>query len=293
MPIPNIPPGFTVADIKAELGSNSNSLLALGGEVNFSTPFLMSDFAGYSAYTHRYYNNDGVNDYAQITGGAGSNAIGSGALTISLWVKQNATAHQNAQIINIAPGFSSNDRFVFDYNTSSNKLRVNHRSGSTNTMREYYLGNNSSKTGTSGPWTSSARGTTWNGTGWTMLTAVYDGRARNFDGLYYYWNNQQLDYQAQVTGSRTNLAMTNLRIGENIHAVGSAGNATMSFDGFKVYDRLLSSAEISSMYNNGPTGTPISGAIANITFDNGAFVDEGGHFGNGGTTHNGGYFSNH
>lgn len=293
MPIPNIPPGFTVADIKAELGSNSNSLLALGGEVNFSTPFLMSDFAGYSAYTHRFYYNDGVNDYAQITGGAGSNALGSGTLTISFWVKQGASSNQNAQMLNIAPGFSSADRLMIDYNTNNNKLRFNHRSGGTNTMREYYLNNNSSATGTPGPWTSANPGYTWNNTGWTMLTYVYNGKSRNLDGLSVYWNNQQLDFQAQVTGSRSDLPMTNLRIGENIHTVGSAGNANMAFDGIKIYDRLLSSSEINTMYNNGPTGSPASGSIANITFDNGAFADESGHFGDGGTTHNGGYFSNY
>ena len=41
MPIPNIPPGFKVADIKTELGSTNNSLDALGGLANppLATPF--------------------------------------------------------------------------------------------------------------------------------------------------------------------------------------------------------------------------------------------------------------
>lgn len=292
MPIPNIPPGFTVSDIKAELGSSSNSLLALGGEVGFNAPFLMSDFAGYQALTHAYYHNDGVNDYAQITGGAGSNAVGSGRMTISFWVKQNAPTHHNAQMINIAPGFDKNNRIMIDYNTSNSKLRFNHRQGATNTLREYYMGANP-QIGVGSGWTSSDRGNTYNNTGWTMITCVYDGGQRNLDGLTFYWNDTVIDFQASANGNRGNLAMTNLRIGENIHSVGSAGNANMDFDGIKVYDRLLDGGEVAQMYNNGPTGAEIAGPIVNLTFNNGTFIDEAGHFSNSGTLNNGGNIQNH
>lgn len=298
MPIPNIPPGFTVADIKAELGSTNNSLQALGGLANppLATPFLMSEFANYTHYTSGFYRNDGVNDYAQIEGGASSNAIGSSALTISFWVRNNASVHQNIQIVNIAPGFSSGDRLMIDYNMTNNQLRFNHRQGSSNNIRGYYMNNNSSKTGLSGAWTSTNRGTT-NSNGWNMLTYVYDGKQSGLNGLTVWWNNQQLDYQANATaGARANLSMTNIRFGENIHNVGSAGNATMDFDEFKMYSRLLSYNDINALYQAGTTNPASAGAagvtanlISEIRFD-GGMIDLQGHFTGIAGAFNGGQF---
>ena len=297
MPIPNIPPGFKVADIKNELGSSLNSLLALGQQVGFQTPFLMSDFAGYAAYTNsKYYHNDGVNDYAQITGGAGTNAIGSGALTISFWVRQNSSVNKNAQIINIAPGFDKNNRLMIDYSASNNKLRLNHRESATNTFREYHLGANPNAN-TGGAWTSGSRGNT-NAQGWTMLTFVYDGRQGALEGLNVYWNTAQLDHQVETAGSRGDLPMSNMRLGENIHNVGTAGNANMDLDEIKIYNRLLSAGEIASLYNGGTivnaaTAGVESGIIAEVSFDSGTFVDARGHFGNSGVMVNGGTTQNH
>ena len=59
---------ISISDIKAELGSSSNSLAQLSGQgAGFSAPHAMSEFYGYSAYTNsHYYSNDGSNDY--ITG---------------------------------------------------------------------------------------------------------------------------------------------------------------------------------------------------------------------------------
>jgi hypothetical protein len=295
MPIPNIPPGFTVADIQAELNSNANTLTALGLLANpkLVPPFLMSDFANYSHTVAGYYRNDGVNDYAQITGGNAKRAIGAGEYTISFWVRQNAGVHQNAQMINIAPAFSSSNRIMIDYNTTNNQLRFNHRQGGTNTIKGFYMNNNTSKTGLSGGWTSSNRGNTYNNSGWTLLTYVYNGNQSGLSGLTVWWNTQQLDYQASVTGTRGNLAMANIRIGENIHNVGSAGNADMDFDGITIWNRLLAPDEIEGHYIAGPTGPPVSADyISHISFDNGTFTDIGGHWGTG-TIVNGGQLLNH
>ena len=294
MPIPNIPPGFTVTDIKNELGSSTNSLVALGGEANppLTVPFLMSDFAGYTNTLYGYYHNDGVNDYGQITGGAGSNAFGSGRLSISFWVRQNAPTHHNAQMLNFAPGFDKNNRIMIDYNTNNSKLRFNHRQGGQNNLREYYMGSNA-PVGTGGNWTSGNRGNTA-ANGWTLITVVYDGGRPGLDGLTFYWNANPLDFQAtSINGARADLAATNLRIGENIHSVGSAGNANMDFDQIRGYARLLNQGEVTQIFNNGPTGPDLGGEFMNIKFDNSQFIDEGGHFGNSGTMVNGGHIQDH
>lgn len=299
MPIPNIPPGFTVSDIKTELGSGNNSLLALGQSAGFQAPFLMSDFAGYVAYTNaKYYTNDGVNDYAQITGGNSARAIGDGTFSISFWVRNNASSHQNHQIINIAPGFSASDRLMIDYNTTNNQLRFNHRQGGSNNIAGFYLNSNSSVTGVSTSWTAGDRGNT-NADGWIMLTYIYEGRGGIEGGLTVYWNDSPIDSNAISTaGSRSPLTMTNMRVGENIHTTGSAGCATMDFDEIKIYNTGLSQTDITNLWNNGAiadsaeTGVT-SGLISEITFDGGTMVDTAGHFSNSGTLNNGGTTANH
>ena len=298
MPIPNIPPGFTVSDIKAELGSNSNSLLALGQEAGFGVPFFMSDFAGYSAATNvRYYNNDGVNDYAQILSGARNVSLGVGSYSISFWVRQNSSVNKNAQLLNISPTFDKNNRLMIDYNTSNNKLRFNHRADGSNTMREFYLANNSGA-GTGGPWTSGTRGNT-NDEGWTMLTFVYDGNMEGLDGLQVYWNTNQLNHQAEVMGSRSPLDITNMRIGENIHITASAGCANMDFDEIKIYNKLLTPSEITQLYANGTIMSAsaagvTSNLISEISFESDAnTVDTAGHFSEVLQVYNGGNFRNH
>ena len=286
-----------LSEIKSELGSSSNSLRALSGLASLGIPDAISEFYGYSSYSNsKYYHNDGVNDYAQITGGAGTNAIGSGALTISFWVRQNSSVNKNAQIINIAPGFDKNNRLMIDYNTSNNKLRLNHRESATNTFREYHLGANPNAN-TGGAWTSNSRGNT-NAQGWTMLTFVYDGRQGALEGLNVYWNTSQLDHQVETAGSRGDLTMSNMRLGENIHNVGTAGNANIDLDEIKIYNRLLSVGEIASLYNGGTivnasTAGVDAGIIAEVSFDTGTFVDSAGHFSSTGTLHNGGAIQNH
>ena len=296
MGVGNLP--FNLSDIQTELGSTTDTLSGLGLEATpqLTTPFNMSEFENYVAVIEGYYRNDGVNDYGQITGGASTNQFGSGRLSVSFWVKQNAGSHHNAQMLNFAPGFSSSDRIMIDYNTGAGgKLRFNHRQGSGNNLKEYYLNNggNNSKSGTGGNWQASNKGNT-NGQGWTLLTVTYDGAVSGVGGVNFWWNDQQLDHNAQATnGSRSNLAATNLRVGENIHNVGSAGNAAMDFDKICVYSSILSASEIQNIYNNGPKGATLGTPHIEINFNNNTFTDEGTHFSNNGTVNNGGSIQSH
>ena len=296
MSVGNLP--FNLSDIQTELGSTTDTLSGLGLEANpqLTIPFNMSEFENYVAVTHGYYSNDGVNDYSQITGGAGSNQFGEGRRSVSFWVRQNAGSHHNAQLLNFAPGFDKNNRIMIDYNTNSGgKLRFNHRQGSANNLKEYYLNNggNNSKSGTGGNWQASNRGNTA-ANNWTLLTVTYDGGIGGVGGVNFWWNDQMLDHNAEATGgARAPLAATNLRIGENIHSTGSAGCADMDFDKICVYDSILTANEIQTIYNVGPQGATHGSPYIEINFNNSVFSDERGHFANTGTMHNGGSIQSH
>lgn len=53
---------ISISQIKAELGSGSNSLRALSAAAGKSTPDAMSEFYGYSNLTYTYYGNYHYND---------------------------------------------------------------------------------------------------------------------------------------------------------------------------------------------------------------------------------------
>lgn len=275
---------ISISDIKAELGSSSNSLRALSSAAGFSIPDAMSEFYGYAAYTNtQFYRNDGVNDFQQLDSADGSIIFGDTPLTISFWVRQNSSTNKNAQMINFAPGFSSNDRIMIDYNTNSNKLRFNHREGATNTMREYYLPSNSGVTGITGAWTSSTRGNT-NSQGFTMLTYVYDPSQPDLQGLEVYWNTSLLTHQAEVRGARGPLPVINMRVGENIHTTSSAGCANMDFDEIKIFTDLLDQNQVTALYNSGTiadngNGAGIANLFTEITYE-GFNGDTAGYFPN-------------
>lgn len=287
---------ISISQIRAEVGNGSYSLYALSQAAGFSSPDAMSEFYGYAAYTNlNFYRNDGVNDYQELSGGDGSIVFGDQPLTVSFWVRQNSSTNKNAQMINFAPEFSSNNRIMIDYNTNSNKLRFNHREASTNTMREYYLASNSGATGITGAWTSSTRGNT-NPQGFTMLTYTYDPTMPGLEGLIVYWNTEELAHQAEVKGNRGPLPVINMRVGENIHTTSSAGCANMDFDEIKVYDRVLTQQEVITLYNGGviadnQNSLAYGGLLFEIGYDS-SFGDNAGYFPTAGY-YNGGIALNH
>lgn len=284
-----------ISEIKAELGSSSNSLRNLSAAAGFSTPDAMSEFYGYPptpAYSNDFfYKNDGVNDYIEYTNGNGGISFGDVPITVSFWVRQNSGGNKNAQMINFAPGFSKDNRIMIDYNVNNSKLRFNHRSDATNTMKEYYLntGVNQAVSGVSSEWTASDRGVV-NQLGFTMLTFTYDPGLPGLDGLTVYWNEDPLTHNAYVQGTRSSLPTVNARVGENIHTTASAGCANMDFDEIKVYDQVLSATDIVQLYNSGQivdsSQLSLPAPVIEITFENG--VTDANNYFAGAVANNGG-----
>lgn len=271
-----------ISEIKAELGSSSNSLRALSAAAGFSTPDAMSEFYGYASYTNTsYYRNDGVNDYILYQNGSGAVTFGDTPVTVCFWVRQNSSTNKNAQMINLAPGLNKDYRIMMDYNTSNNKIRFNHRSDATNTMREYYLGNNLTATGVAGAWTLDNRGNV-NNRGFTMITYSYDPSLPGLNGLRVWWNDRELTAQAEASGTRSPLQINNMRVGENIHTTASAGNMNMDIDEIKMYNAAYGQGEIDVLYNGGTVVNNaqlgLSNLVSEISFDSGGAIDSSGYF---------------
>jgi hypothetical protein len=107
-----------------------------------------------------------------------------------------------------------------------------------------------------------------------MLTMTYDASQSNASNAFkLYWNQNECTSQSNAnSGTRTAINATKGKIGENLHLTNSAGNATIDYDEIKIYNKVLSSSEVTTLYNSGAiadsTQTVSSGLITEWTFDN-------------------------
>lgn len=245
-----------------------------------SAPHAMSEFYSYdhTAYSNtRYYQNDGTGDYIDCTTGTSPFSINSTQdLSFNMWVR-NTGSKQNQLVFNFGNTTSNgNNRIFLTYSASLNRLICRVRINSTNFDRQFALHGNSSATGissSSSGWSSSSRGNV-NGDGFCMLTMTYDASQTNAANAFkLYWNGSNCSTQTNAnSGTRGSIGATKGRIGENLHATNSAGNATLDYDEFKIYNKVLSSSEVTTLYNSGSitdsSQTISSGLITEWTFDN-------------------------
>lgn len=272
---------ISISDIKTELGSSDNSLRILSSDAGFSTPDSMSEFYGFSnapAYSNtRYYQNDGTGDYIDCTTSTSPFGINTTQdLSFSMWVRHTGSK-QNQLVYNFGnTNANGNNRIFLTYSASLNRLVARYRSNSTNFDRQWGLHDNTSATGissSSSGWSSSSRGNV-NSDNFTMITVTYDASQSNASNAFkLYWNASECTNQAVAnSGARTAMDATRGRIGENIHLTDSAGNATLDYDEIKIYNKVLSSSEVSTLYNSGAIAdssqTVSSGLITEWTFDN-------------------------
>jgi hypothetical protein len=163
---------------------------------------------------------------------------------------------------------------MLTYSQSLNRLIARIRTNSTNFDRQWPLHDNSA-TGinSSAKWKSSARGNV-NSDGFCMITITYDASLTNAANAFkLYWNATECTSQSNANnGTRTAINATKGKIGENIHLTNSAGNATLDYDEIKIYNKVLSSSEVTTLYNSGviadSSQTVTSGLITEWTFDN-------------------------
>jgi len=250
---------ISLNDIKTELGAASTdvSLRAMSSTAGKASPDAISEFYGYANYSNvKYYENDGTGD--EISGSTGSAPFTINStqdLSISMWVRPQNTATQNHLMINFSNTTSNgNNRLFISYTASVNRIITRVRTNSSNFDRQFALHDNSAQTGfsNSNAWSKTNRGNT-NAAGWANLTVTYDASQTSGDAAFkLYWNGSECTATAASSnGSRGSIAATNYKIGENVHATNSGGNAFMDFDEIKVYDRIISVEAITNIYNSG------------------------------------------
>jgi len=250
-----------------------------------SEPHAMSEFKGYDhsaapAYSNtKFYRNDGTGDYVNGTTSTSPFSISSSQdLTVSMWVRPQNTSSQNHMMINFGnTNANGNNRMFISYTANVNRILTRYRSNSVNFDVQWAIHDNSTATGISNStpaWSASNRGNT-NGDGWIMITMTYDASQSTGSAAFdLYWNATAFTSQAtSANGTRTTMNATKLRIGENLNQTNSGGNAYMDFDEIKIYNRVLSASEISTLYNSGTIAdssqTVSSGLITEWSFDGG------------------------
>lgn len=254
---------------------------------NDEVPHAISEWYGYdhtaSSYTNsRYYQNDGTGDYIDCTTStAPFNINTTQDLSFSLWVR-NTGSKQNQLLFNFGnTNANGNNRIFVTYSANLNRLIFRYRSNSVNFDRQFALHDNSSVTGISSSangWSSTSRGNV-NAQNFCLLTFTYDAsQSTSASAMKMYWNSSEVTTQAAAnSGTRTAMSATKGRIGENLHLTNSAGNATLDYDEIKIFNKVLSSSEVTSLYNSGTiadsTQTVSSGLITEWTFDDNTVDD--------------------
>lgn len=279
---------ISISDIQTELSNSSGSLTALSVAASKTAPHGMKEFYGFSAgpaYNNtQYYQNDGTGDYIDCTTStAPFNINTTQDLSFSMWVRQTGNK-QNQLLFNFGnTNANGNNRIFLSYSANLNRFVFRYRSNSVNFDRQWALhgGTNetiSGVTSSSTGWTSSSRGNV-NSDDFCLITVTYDAsQSTATSAMKFYWNASEMPTQAAANnGTRTAMSATKGRIGENLHLTNSAGNATLDYDEIKIFNKVLSSSEVTSLYNSGSiadsTQTVSSGLITEWTFDDNTVDD--------------------
>jgi len=273
---------LSIDDIRTEVGSTSGSLATLSAAVGFTAPHRISDFYGYTASTpNDLYWDFGENDGgATFTGNAGDSP---GPFSFSMWVKPSwAATDVNVMLFEINANTGVNtDRLLCIYDYGFNRLVFRYRAGSSNHHINWALNQNAAS-GNIGRWHSSSTGPV-NANGFAHIAGTFDpSQSAAVNGLKLYWNGVAFNTTiTQANGTRAPFPKTNMHI--NV-AFNASSDRAGDFDNVAFwFNRLLTSTEITSLYN---AGDPITAGDAGLTtglgfeatMESGAFIDETGNW---------------
>lgn len=273
---------LSIDDIRTEVGSTSGSLATLSAAVGFTAPHAISDFYGYASSTP----NDLYWDFAENDGGAnftGDAGDSAGPFSFSMWVKPSwAATDVNVQLFDINANTGVNtDRLILVYDYGFNRLVFRYRAGSSNHHINWALNQNAAA-GNISRWHSTSTGPV-NANGFAHIAGTFDPtQSAAVSGLKLYWNGVAFNTTiTQANGTRAPFPKTNMSI--NV-AFNGNGDRAGDFDNVAFwFNRLLTSTEITSLYN---AGDPITAGDAGLTtglgfeatMESGAFIDETGNW---------------
>ena len=258
---------ISLRDIALELGQAEEdiSLRTLSDVVGFSTPHGVDEFHGYSASSTKFWKYTGVNDRLVWRDSSPAISGSSETMSFSFWFRIDRTSKDNLLLYDLYPqGASSNaNRFFLNYSANLNRFVARYRSGSSNFDRQWALHSNSGVTGVSNSstgLTTSQRGNV-NSDNFCHIVVTYDGSQSTATNAFKcYWNAGELTSQAVANnGSRSNFNFTEVTWGNDYNS----GTADASgYDHMRIYDKVLSSSEVSSIYNS---GTPVNSFKDGVT----------------------------
>lgn len=228
-------------------------------------PHAMSEFFSYDHYANsHYYTNDGVNDYIKGTW-SGYTTLHNVDWSVSFWVRQNQSTGASQQFWDWNANSTLNsgnttNRIFLQYNNNLNRFVLRVRTNATNFDRQWGLHDNNGATGTgtnSGvKWTSSNRGNV-NSDGFCHIAVTYDAsQTTGTNAFKIYWNGSELTNQATANnGTRTSATFASLSIGAAQHNT-TSGVANVDIDEWAFYKDILTSSEVSTLYNSGTIVSP-------------------------------------
>ena len=278
---------ISISEIGAELNQGTGQLISLyeaergtyeainsasASKPNGVDPHSMSEWYSYdhnasSLVDNDYYwQGDGVNDTLRNSG----SSIGyttSSDFSYSAWFRIDETSNAVQQLGSVSKSTPSGSNQIFImYHSTNNRLMFRYRHGGSFHQKFVRLQDHTSITGVdSNGWKSSNRGNV-NSENQCMLTFTYDASNRTAaSGLKIYWNGSELT----TTNSSSNVSSPShwtagaFAIGDLISSATNNSNVFKGdIDQVAFYGKVLSSSEITTLYNS---GTPITGVDASLT----------------------------
>lgn len=267
---------ISISDIKTELGNSSGSLTTLSTAAGKSAPHGMKEFYGYSAAvaepSTKFWRYTSSNHRLVWRDSSPAISGSSETMSFSLWFRIDRSSKDNLLFFDLYPqGTSSNaNRFFLNYSANLNRFVARYRSNSKNFDRQWALhGTNGTVTGvtnSSTGWTTGQRGNV-NSDNFTHLAVTYDGSQSTATAAFkMYWNGSELTSQAVANnGTRSNFNFTEITWGNDYNS-GTGDNS--GYDEMRIYDKVLSSSEVSTIYNSGsPEFSSSDGVTSGLIFE--------------------------
>lgn len=235
----------------------------------------ISEWFGYdhslssSTPSEYYWLGDGSNDTIKFTGHSSALFQLNDDFSYSGWFRIDETFNDTQFLGTFSKATpSGNDIIMVMYQKTSARLMLRFRKGGGGNFHQrfwsLYSANNTSISGVnSNGWYSSNRGNA-NSEGFVHLAFTRDNSDTTYTGMNCYWNGQKLPEHIQFNSrSLANFDIASMAIGDSISA--ATNNALVfkgGIDAVSVYDKELTQAEVTSLYNS---GTPITCADAGVT----------------------------
>jgi len=279
-------PNNTSEDMSLRFDIGDSSFVSGAGSTNISltscyenlgyTPNLNIEESYWYGANTGYYVNDGVNDYIS---GAWSRSydLTNNDWSMVCWVKTDQSTKANGVFWSFGASTpTSANRVYLQYNSTFNRLVANLRTNSQNFIRAFALHDNSGVTGITNSgtgWVTSQRGNT-NSEGWTMLTVTYDASQTTPTAAFkIYWNASELTVQAAASNQgRTAFTPGTMTLMDLSDSLPTSNNAEFSIDEWKYFETILSSTNVSTLYNSGTIRnnsnfSPITVTQTQVSFD--------------------------